>query len=234
MSSDIIKRRDFLKKISVFGGALLISPLLTAESLSHSKKNKPEVEQVSPNEDLMREHGALRRILLIYREAIRRIEAKENLDPHLINQSATIIRNFIENYHEKLEEHFLFPKFEKAGKLTDLINTLKVQHQVGRKLTDNILEVSRAKNFKSHSHEFVMVSSKFIDMYEPHAAREDTVLFPALHEIVSVNEYNEMGEQFEDEEHRLFGKEGFEGIISQIADIEKKLGIYALSNFTPN
>src|SRR5437764_9830131 len=37
----------------------------------------------------------------------------------------------------------------------------------------------------------------FNRMYAPHEAREDTVLFPELHKIVSPHEYDAMGEQFE-------------------------------------
>ncbi|MEU7913667.1 hypothetical protein [Microbispora bryophytorum] len=35
------------------------------------------------------------------------------------------------------------------------------------------------------------------------------------------------------EEHRRFGPRGFEGVVGQVADIEKALGIYDLSRFTP-
>jgi hypothetical protein len=70
-------------------------------------------------------------------------------------------------------------------------------------------------------------------MYGPHEAREDTVLFPALHAIISRNEYDALGEDFEKREHQLFGKEGFEGMVPRVAAIEKQLGIYDLSQFTP-
>jgi hypothetical protein len=70
-------------------------------------------------------------------------------------------------------------------------------------------------------------------MYAPHEAREDTVLFPALHQVVSRNEYDALGEDFEKKEHQLFGKEGFEGMVPRVADIEKQLGIYDLSQFMP-
>jgi hypothetical protein len=70
-------------------------------------------------------------------------------------------------------------------------------------------------------------------MYASHEAREDTVLFPALHTIVSRNEYDSLGEEFERKEHRLFGKEGFEGMVPKVAEIEKQLGIYDLRQFTP-
>jgi hypothetical protein len=65
----------------------------------------------------MREHGVLKRVLLVYGEGIRRLEANEDLPPDAIADAAKIIRNFIEDYHEKLEENFLFPRFEKKGVL---------------------------------------------------------------------------------------------------------------------
>ena len=42
----------------------------------------------------------------------------------------------------------------------------------------------------------------------------------------------ELGEQFEKEEDRLFGEEGFVKTVEQVAAIEKQLGIYDLAQFT--
>ena len=70
-------------------------------------------------------------------------------------------------------------------------------------------------------------------MYEAHAAREDTVLFPALVALVGRKQYAELGEQFEDEEHRLFGTRGFAGVVDEVASIETSLGIADLATFTP-
>lgn len=70
-------------------------------------------------------------------------------------------------------------------------------------------------------------------MYEPHETREDTVLFPAFKEIVSKNEYDSLGEDFEKKEHQLFGEGGFEKKVEEVAGIEKSLGIYDLAQFTP-
>ena len=70
-------------------------------------------------------------------------------------------------------------------------------------------------------------------MYRPHEAREDTILFPALRSIVSEHEFDALGEEFETKEHQLFGKEGFEGEVEKVGEIEKQLGIYDLSKFTP-
>jgi hypothetical protein len=70
-------------------------------------------------------------------------------------------------------------------------------------------------------------------MYRPHAAREDTDLFPKLQELVSAHEYDAMGEQFEKEEHRLFGEDGFEKMADRVAQLERAIGIYDLNQFTP-
>lgn len=59
------------------------------------------------------------------------------------------------------------------------------------------------------------------------------MLLPALKRIFSKSQYKEMGEKFEYKEHQLFGKSGFNGVVIQVAEIEKNLNIYDLSKFTP-
>ena len=70
-------------------------------------------------------------------------------------------------------------------------------------------------------------------MYRPHEAREDTILFPAFRKIVSKHEYGSLGEEFEKNEQRLFGKDGFETMVNKVAEIEKSFGKYELALFTP-
>ncbi|MCT9929822.1 hypothetical protein N5079_06270 [Planotetraspora sp. A-T 1434] len=67
----------------------------------------------------MREHGVLKRVLLIYREGIRRINTGEQVPAQPLHAGAGIIRNFIEEDHERLEERYVFPRLVVAGKLTD-------------------------------------------------------------------------------------------------------------------
>ncbi len=198
-------------------------------------KAKEAEEEVSPAEDLMREHGVLKRVLLVYGESLRRLDAREDLPPEPLADAAKIIRSFIEDYHEKLEEDFLFPRFRKANTLVDLVEVLLAQHRAGRRLTDATLRLSTLKAIRDPSDRKLLADSlkNFIRMYSPHEAREDTVLFPAFRKIVSGNEYDALGEQFEDKEHQLFGSDGFEKMVDRVAGVEKKLGIYHLAQFTP-
>jgi hemerythrin-like domain-containing protein len=221
-----MNRRGF-----VAGCALGAAPML-ADKKDAAKK---EEEDVSPNEDLMREHGVLVRCVVIYRETMRRIDAKQDFPPDVIAGTAKLIRNFVEDYHEKLEEDQLFPRFRKAGKLVELVEVLKTQHQKGRIVTDKILQMANASVVKNHDDLMNLRwhMDMFVRMYEPHEAREDTVLFPEFRKIVSRHEYDALGEEFEKKENQLFGGEGFEKNVDQVAELEKRLGIYDLTHFTP-
>jgi len=191
-------------------------------------------DEVSPPEDLMREHGVLDRVLLVYEAGITKFSSNDDFDPGLIAQSAEVIRDFINNYHEKSEEEHVFPRFEKAGKMVDLVETLRRQHAAGRKLTQTIISLAPSNRANAeHRAQLVSSISAFVTMYRPHAAREDTELFPKLKSIVSSNEYDSMAEEFERQEHQLFGADGFNRFVGQVAELERKMGISDLNQFTP-
>src|SRR5579871_246769 len=227
------RRRFFASAVGI-SAAAIGAGVLFADDKKDQKKDQPE-EEVGATEDLMREHGVLNRILLIFEEGLRRVHAKEDVSPEVFRAPAALVRKFVEDYHEKLEENFIFPEFQKANKLTDLIKTLKQQHDAGRRVTDVVLRNATGDRFGKDDarRELTQSCEAFIRMYRPHEAREDTVLFPALHKILPAKRLEELGEQFEKEEDRLFGDEGFEKTVDQVATIEKSLGIYELAQFTP-
>lgn len=230
MDSPAADRRRFLVIAAASAGACLAG-LPGRRALAEEKE-----EEVTPTEDLMREHGLLNRVLLVYEEGLRRLEGKGELDPRPFRSAAEVIKTFIEDYHEKLEEDHLFPRFEKAGKLADLVKVLREQHQAGRRLTAETLSLlsgGRGLSDEADRRKLAGGLRGFIRMYRPHEAREDTVLFPELRSIVSAHEYAALGEDFEKKEHQLFGEEGFEKMVDKVGGIEKELGIYELSQFTP-
>ncbi len=229
-----------LRFISITGAGVL---LLTGAACRHTQdppagqaagQSKPS-EKISPEEDLMREHGVLRRVLLIYGEAARRLEANAELSPEPIAQSADIVRRFVEDYHERLEENYLFPRFEQTGKQVNLVRTLRQQHEAGRQLTDITMRLATPAAFQQPESRRQLVAAlrEFIRIYQPHAAREDTVLFPAFRSVVSPQQHDALGDTFEKQEDQLFGENGFEKVVEQVAGIEKTLGLYELNQFTP-
>lgn len=227
-------RRRFLHNAAISAGGLAMAGCANVHVGGASgMPASNQKDEVSPGEDLMREHGVLRRIILIYRQCDDRLDNADQ-PQQAIASAAQIVRQFIEEYHEKLEEDYLFPRFEKAGILAELTRTLRLQHEAGRALTARILRSSAQQTLKTQERSSLRQNIRdFIRMYEPHAAREDTVLFPAIRRVYLPKEYEHLGEVFEDKEHDLFGEGGFETIVEKVAAIEKSLGIHDLNQFTP-
>jgi hemerythrin-like domain-containing protein len=178
----------------------------------------------------MQEHGVLERVLLIYDEAAGRIERGEQVDLSAITGAAGIVRRFVEDYHERLEEQFLFPRFEAAGRERELVATLRLQHERGRALTAEIL--ARAPRAEDRA-QLVTAVRAFARMYRPHAAREDSVLFVELRNILPPDQILKIGGRMEEDEKKVLGEGGFERFVNEVAEIEKRLGLYNLAQFTP-
>jgi hemerythrin-like domain-containing protein len=229
----VSERRDFLRSAASLAAALAASGCATTGSTQKGQtamsEGEPKEAEVTPAEDLMQEHGVLERILLLYDESIRRIESHQPLDTGVVAKAAGIVRRFVEDYHEKLEEQFVFPRLQAAQREIDLVAVLLRQHQRGRLLTDEILRSAGAAAGPG----LAQALRSFGRMYRPHAAREDTVLFPAFREVMGRAGYRELGEQFEHKEHELFGEGGFRTVVGQVADLERALGIHDLASFTP-
>ena len=177
-------RREVLTGLAG-AGVLLIGAGAARPAFGDAKK-KPAAEEIPPTEDLMREHGVLRRILIVYGEAARRMDADASVVT-VVASAAGIVRQFVEGYHEKLEEEFVLPKLEKAGKLAELTKTIRTQHAAGRKLTDAISKDAKAGKGASAEQRRAIVTSiqAFGRMYGAHAAWEDTELFPVYRGMFS-------------------------------------------------
>jgi hemerythrin-like domain-containing protein len=195
------------------------------EPAEHSEK------EVSANEDLMREHGVLRRVLILYREVAPKIAAGASLDVGAIAAATTLFRDFGEQYHEKqLEERYIFPEL-RNGANAALIDTLLAQHQRGREITAFVLDATKGGRI-DRAPQLAAAMMDFSRMYEAHAAREDTVLFPAFKAMLSEERLEELSDQFEDIEHKQFGADGFDMAVKQVAALEARLGIGDLAGFT--
>ncbi len=116
-----INRREWLAGLSSLGaGAILIGCKQTAPTTANEarKASADEEVEVTATEDLMREHGVLRRALLVYQESATKLRNAANVPPEPLQKTAKLFRAFGEEYHEKkLEEVYIFPAVKKAGGL---------------------------------------------------------------------------------------------------------------------
>ena len=192
--------------------------------------------EVTAAEDLMREHGILRRALLVYQEsAVRLRQDASSVPPDVLEKAANLFRVFGEDYHEKkLEEVYILPIVKKSpGWAAAYVDVLLDQHARGREITDYLLSITKADRIPSNSVEpLAKALESFVRMYEHHAAIEDTVVFPAWKAAIGQAELDELGAKFEEIEHQQFGDDGFEAALKRMEEIETSLGLSNLDMFT--
>ena len=213
---------------------LLATPAIVA-AVALSACSGEDGKEVGAVEDLMREHGVLRRIILAYRESAVRLRAGKPVPDRPLADATRLFQKFGEDYHEKkLEEAYIFPAVKKvAGEAASYPDILVAQHNRGREITDYIISVTQGAKLGTSTAEALSKSLEaFVLMYRNHAAREDTIIFPAWKQTMTGKQLDEMNDKFEDIEHEQFGEDGFEGAVKQISAIENSLGLADISQFT--
>jgi hemerythrin-like domain-containing protein len=223
-------RRAAFAVLGVAGAGLALSGCAKAEKPAKTG----EAPDVSATEDLMREHGILRRLLVVYRETAAVIRtAPKSLDLAALGQAADLFRTFGEAYHEKsLEEAHVFPMVKKAGgRAARLVDTLIAQHDRGREINDFL--VGRVKTGSlGDAGPVADALESFARMYEMHAALEDTVVFQAWRASLGKTELDAWSDKFEDIEHETFKGDGFDLALEQVATLEQRLGLADLARYT--
>jgi hemerythrin-like domain-containing protein len=226
-------RREFVR--TALPLVLATSPWMRPAALLSApgpSREEPD-EGITATEDLMREHGVIRRALLIYETLAARLDKGKSIPLSALGQTAELMRHFGEQYHEHSEEVGIFPVMKRAGKLVSLVDTLLEQHRRGGEITAYFLGVAQSGPLSSLEKQ--TLSSQlwnFSRMYAHHAAREDTILFPALRHVLVPQQMKELGDRFEDEEKRILGDEGFEHGVARVGEIEATLGLASLAQFT--
>lgn len=238
------RRRLLLSGISIAGAGFLLNACRSTSNSSspvNDNRNEPAPGELAPvevtaTEDLMRDHGVLRRALLVYREAASRLRRDPaSVPPDTLEKAANLIRVFGEDYHEKeIEEVFVFPIVKRTpGMPASHVDLLVAQHERGRAITDYILEVTRQERIPSHRIEpLARTLESFVRMYEHHAAIEDTVVFPVWKTAVGETELEVLAAKFDEIEAEHFGADGFETALKRMEEIETSLGLANFEMFT--
>jgi hemerythrin-like domain-containing protein len=219
-------------------GAILAATFAAGSALwlSGCAKGAPAGEDVGAVEDLMREHGILRRILVVYRQSAMMLRVNPTaLDAGALADAARLFQTFGEDYHERqLEEGYIFPRLQKAGGgPAALAGVLKAQHDRGREITAYLQSAFAAGRISEFNAEPVARAlESMAQMYEAHTAFEDTLLFPAWRKTLSKAELDEMGDRFEGIEKKTFKGDGFDMAEAGVTRIEQRLNLHDLSFYT--
>ena len=208
--------------------------LLCASGRVHAAEEGTVLSGPSPSEYLMRQHGIVHRLALLFETVAERAQEGKRIEPAFL-QTRGLVHDFTEDYHEELEENYIFPLFTGGGPLEEMVSVLRMQHSMGHTLAQRAYRIAEKGPDLDEDERRKLASGcrSYSRMYRAHAAFEDTQMWPALRETVSPSKYEDITEAFARMAEERLGDEGFSGAVEQMAEIEQKLGIDGLSDFTP-
>jgi len=186
-------------------------------------------QAVGSIETLMRGHGLLMRAIIIYDVVGQRLAKQQETEPSLILKTTAVIHHYLQEFHETMEEKYIFKPMEQAHIEFSSIQELKVQHGTGHELIARITQLAKTGKVGP---ELAGYLNSFGQMYRYHAAWEDTVVFPSFDAMERRSELQELAGTFELEEKNILGDTGFESFVNDIAGVEKQLAIYDPSKWT--
>ncbi len=221
--------------------ALILAPTAWAAE-ADKKQTQPGAETgtsmtergaLTPMEDLACQHAVARRVLLACQTSLIREGGSAEPAAKTLTAAATMLRSTVDEFHVKLEEDHLFPLFQKTGKFTDLVNTLREQHAAGRRLIDSILQASEQAGGNGNMESLVRNIMGYTRMLQAHTAYEETLLYPQIRVVASDADYDRLQKTLQDASRQKLGPQGFAGLLAKVADLEKSAGITGLAQFTP-
>ena len=93
-----------------------------------------------------------------------------------------MVKDFIEGFHEQMEELYIFPMMRAVAKFEKIIDLLIAEHIASSHITTAITNLANTKKFP----EMRVALAKFIKLYRLHSLREDTIIFRKFRKLVGV------------------------------------------------
>ncbi len=189
---------------------------------------------VSAPEALSREHAMLVRLMLAIDNVVNSAldDMKADLGP--INRACRVIDSVVAGHHMAFEEQSIYPRMEQIDYLSGLTETLEGQHDDARAVNSLVLDLTKSGKIKSRGDldELTLLTKSFKDMITAHAAWEETIIFPAMYDLLSPEDMDSINKKFMESEMRLLDGKGPEELYRQLDSIEEAAGTHDLAMFT--
>ncbi len=155
---------------------------------------------------LEHEHRAIQKVVATMSLAADRLKAGQNLDPAVLGDIITFLREFSEQCHHAKEERCLFPLLEARGIPASgcPIAVLHNEHEKGRALLVQLDDATQAFRASGAAKEALIGTLQaLVRLYVDHIWKEDYLLLPMSDKVLSENDHAKLCEQFESVEADL-------------------------------
>ena len=185
----------------------------------------------TPAESLTAQHGALGRLLLVYEDVGKQLQAGQQIDVKPLNDATQIIQTAVIQLHAPLEEQYVYPRLEQSAQYAETVKTLREQHAAIRNINTMLMEMTKSGSF-SDPKQAAQAMNEFRRMVSAHVAWEHSEIFPAFREMLPPDQYMQLGQQFQQKEQSALGGQTFAQLLTRIEAIETNFGLKGLAQFT--
>ena len=181
---------------------------------------------MTPTEDLINEHKAIKVMLSIMSKIAGDIKANKAFYIKDIEQIVDFLKTFADKCHHGKEEGLLFPAMEEAGipKEGGPIGVMLIEHEQGRSHIKGMSEAfdKFKKGDRKASVKIAENSESYIAILTQHIAKEEKILFPMADKVLSKVTQDKLNEEFEKLEVERIGigkHEEFHKLLHQLKEI---------------
>jgi hemerythrin-like domain-containing protein len=142
---------------------------------------------------LQYDHGLIRQVIDVLGEAVKQRTVEKYLEE--MKEIVGFMEKFMDGFHHRKEELFLFPAAVKAGYISEADrDDLVSDHDEARRLVASMHAALLIKDFTS----FYRDGKKMADHMLSHIREEEDTIFPKIEERMSPEEDMVINKQFED------------------------------------
>lgn len=160
-------------------------------------------------EELVTEHGAIKRMLRIIDEVSRRLDAGEPVATEDLEGIVEFIRVFADKCHHAKEEGLLFPAMVEAGipREQGPIGVMLSEHDVGRGYVGRMADAVRryGGGDREAAAEVAENARGYAALLAQHIDKEDHILYPMADRVLTDERQRELLEEFEVIERDVVG-----------------------------
>ncbi len=155
---------------------------------------------MKPRGPLMIEHRLIEKMIEIIKREVSRIKETNKVDPIFIDNAVDFIRMYADKTHHGKEEDILFRDCEKkdmSPEDTLVMSELIEEHVYGRKIVGELVKAKNEYVLGKNTLNIILEKlSALVEFYPKHIAKEDDVFFPNCEKYFSVDELQDMLNEF--------------------------------------
>jgi hemerythrin-like domain-containing protein len=166
---------------------------------------------MTPTEDLIREHNAIKEMLSIMSKIAGNIEADKGFDTTDVDMVIDFLRVFVDKCHHGKEETALFPALVMLGiaENNGPIGVMLHEHNIGRGYVNGLISGLEdfKNNFPKSSGLIAACLINYVNLFQTHIQKEEDILFPMAEKVLSDQKQKEIFKQFEKIQKDALGHE---------------------------